>query len=71
MTEEEIAIYDAGFPLELQIEHLKQNLSDTDYHILKLAEGAISLVECAGIIAQRKAWRKQINEIEERIKKGE
>ncbi len=71
MTEEEKAKFNFKLPPELRVAELKQNLADTDYHILKLAEGSISLVDCAKIIAQRRAWRKEINELEEKIAKGE
>lgn len=48
-----------------RIEELKRNLADTDYNILKIVEGAATLVECADIIKQRAQWRKEINELEE------
>lgn len=46
------------------INELKQKLSDTDYRILKIVEGAATLTECAEIIRQRAEWRKKINELE-------
>ena len=71
MTEEEIANLNVGLPRDVQIAQLKQNLADTDYIIIKKEEGAITPEECADIIAQRKAWRKRINELEAEIEKGE
>lgn len=47
-----------------QIAELKQKLQDTDFHILKIVEGAATLTECAEIIAKRASWRKEINELE-------
>lgn len=47
-----------------RIAELKQFLRDSDYHILKIVEGATTLKECAEIIAKRMLWRKEINELE-------
>lgn len=43
---------------------LKQFLADTDYVALKIAEGSATASEYADVIAQRKAWRAEINELE-------
>lgn len=48
-----------------RIEELKGLLQSTDYMILKVVEGATTLVEIAETIKKRAAWRKEINEIEE------
>ena len=53
---------------ELRIAELKANLFDTDYNILKIVEGASTISEMAGVIKQRAAWRKEINELERDIK---
>lgn len=71
MTEEEINATKVELPPELRIADLKQNLADTDYKIIKMAEGESTLEECSEIIALRKAWRKEINELEERTGKGD
>lgn len=47
-----------------RIAELKQNLANTDYIIIKLAEDAASRDEYADQLAQRAAWRKEINELE-------
>lgn len=47
-----------------RIAELKQQLLNTDYHILKIVEGAATLKECAEVIAKRAAWRREINELE-------
>lgn len=54
-----------------RITELKNLLFETDYHILKIVEGAAMLSECKEIIAQRAQWRKEINELEEQLKEGE
>ena len=48
----------------IRIEELKQMLQDTDYHILKVVEGALTLADCEEIMAKRASWRKEINELE-------
>lgn len=50
-----------------RIEELKQKLQDTDFHILKIIEGATTLTDCAEIISKRASWRKEINELEIKI----
>ena len=64
---EEVQIYEVNDEekiIESKIEQLKLNLSNSDYKILKIVEGASTLQECAEIIAQRAKWRKEINELE-------
>ena len=48
----------------VQIDQLKRQLSDTDYAVIKIAEGAATAEEYAAIIAQRQAWRAEINQLE-------
>lgn len=52
---------------ERRIAELKVNLFNTDYNILKIVEGASTISEMAGVIKQRAAWRKEINELERDI----
>lgn len=59
MPEEEYTI-----PVELQIQELKQKLSETDYIACKIAEGVAAAEEYAGMIQQRQEWRKEINKLE-------
>lgn len=54
--------------MNMRIGELKGFLFDTDYNILKIIEGATTLQECAGVIAKRAAWRKEINELEEKLR---
>ena len=49
---------------EEHIAELKQKLSDTDYIACKIAEGAATKEEYAEILAQRQAWREEINNLE-------
>lgn len=50
---------------EIEITYLKQRLAETDYVIIKIAEGVSTAIEYADIIEQRQAWRAEINELEE------
>lgn len=53
---------------EIKIAELKMKLSETDYHIIKVVEGAMALEDCADVIAQRAEWRREINELEETLR---
>lgn len=47
-----------------RISQLKRQLADTDYAIIKIAEGASTAEEYADVIARRQAWRAEINQLE-------
>lgn len=47
-----------------RISQLKRQLSDTDYAVIKIAEGAATPDEYAEVIAQRQEWRAEINQLE-------
>lgn len=47
-----------------RIAELKQMLADTDYVVIKIAEGSATKEDYADVIAQRKAWRAEIRELE-------
>ena len=47
-----------------RIDELKKQLADTDYLAIKFAEGELTAEEFAPMKAQRKAWRAEINELE-------
>lgn len=49
---------------ESRISELKRQLADTDYAVIKIAEGAATAEEYADVIALRQAWRAEINELE-------
>lgn len=54
-----------------RISELKHFLQETDYNILKVVEGAMTLEDCAEVIAKRSSWRKEINELEVAISQTE
>jgi hypothetical protein len=43
---------------------LKAKLQDTDYVVIKIAEGEATQEEYAEVLANRKAWRVEINELQ-------
>lgn len=47
-----------------RIRLLKRQLAETDYITAKIAEGSATAADYAEKIAQRKAWRKEISELE-------
>lgn len=49
---------------QARIAELKRNLADTDYIACKIAEGAATREDYADVIAQRQAWRDEINRLE-------
>ena len=50
---------------QARIAELKRLLADSDYAIIKIAEGSATAEEYADLIAQRKLWRKEINILDE------
>lgn len=51
-----------------RIHELKVNLRKTDYMAIKFAEGELTGTGYATTQAQRRAWRAEINALEEEIK---
>lgn len=49
---------------EREILMLKAKLRNTDYTVIKIAEGVATVEEYADVIAQRDTWRARINELE-------
>ena len=47
-----------------RIAELKKKLSDTDYVVIKIAEGAATAKEYAEVITNRQKWREEINALE-------
>lgn len=47
-----------------KIDTLKSKLAATDYVVIKIAEGVATTEDYADVIADREAWRKEINELE-------
>lgn len=54
--------------LQFKIAILIDKLSATDYQAIKFAEGEMTAEEFAPIREQRRAWRVEINLLEEQIK---
>jgi len=49
---------------EVRVRLLKKMLADTDYVAAKISEGSATREEYAGVIADRQAWREEINLLE-------
>lgn len=47
-----------------RIVELKQLLADTDYVVIKIAEGEATQEEYAEVLANRKLWREEINSLQ-------
>lgn len=60
-----IAAIKAAEDKQKQITDLKEKLTETDYAVIKIAEGAATKEEYAKIIASRAAWRAEINALQE------
>lgn len=58
-------LYNSYELAQRRIAELKQMLSDTDYCVIKIAEGSAERSEYQHVIDQREAWRAEINELEE------
>ena len=54
-----------------RIAELKRMLSETDYIALKIAEGSATKKEYSEKIAQRQAWRTEINDLESELENVE
>lgn len=48
---------------QARVEELKAKLSETDYVVIKIAEGEATQEEYAEVLANRKSWRTEINEL--------
>ncbi len=57
--------YTPGELARRRIEQLKESLRSTDYLILKVVEGAVTLSQITETVKNRAAWRKEIKELEE------
>lgn len=47
-----------------RIQELKLNLYNTDYVVIKIAEGEATTDEYSDVLSKRKAWRAEINQLE-------
>ena len=50
-----------------ELDELKRKLSETDYVVVKIAEGVATADEYSDVISQRAEWRSRINEIQKEI----
>ena len=57
---------DEAEKISWKIDELKKFLSGTDYVVIKIAEGEADSEAYSSILAERKAARKEINELEQR-----
>lgn len=62
-TEEQSAWIELHKTPEVKIAELKVKLAETDYAIIKMAEGAATAADYADLISQRQAWREEINQL--------
>jgi len=53
--------------IEARIAELKGKLSETDYVVIKIAEGEATESEYADVLANRKAWREEINRLQKEL----
>lgn len=49
---------------QARINELKAKLSETDYIVIKIAEGEATPEEYSEVLANRKAWREEINKLQ-------
>ncbi|WP_277030574.1 hypothetical protein [Turicimonas muris] len=54
-----------------EVRELKAKLSETDYAVIKIAEGAANTEEYSEVITQRESWRARINELEAQLAEEE
>jgi hypothetical protein len=53
--------------IQAEITQLKDNLAETDYVAIKIAEGAATADDYADVLAQRQEWRDRINALEKEL----
>ena len=67
MSDEDKKAHDERVAEELKqarISELKDKLQETDYIVIKIAEGEATVEDYTEVLANRKAWRAEINELE-------
>lgn len=50
-----------------QINRLKHKLAETDYCVIKIAEGEATVEEYSQVLEQRRSWRVEINQLESEL----
>lgn len=63
----EVDIPDDELPADIRIMLLKQKLEDTNEIVLGILEGTATAEEYADVLADRKRWREEINELEKSV----
>lgn len=64
LDKERLAQLEAEAQAAERIAELREMLAATDYVAAKIAEGSATHEEYANVIARRRAWRAEINELE-------
>ena len=49
---------------QIRISELKTKLAETDYVVIKIAEGEASKMDYVDVLVNRRAWREEIRELE-------
>lgn len=65
---EEKARIDKENAIGLEISALQNNLANTDYVVIKIAEGVATEKDYADVLKDRAEWRARINELEGELK---
>lgn len=63
--EEQIKNWDLNLKSQKRIAQLKEQLEASDYTVIKIAEGVATHSEYEEILAKRKNWREEINQLEQ------
>lgn len=63
----EVEIPEDELPIDMRLTLLKQKLTDSDYVVIKIAEGVSKAEDYADVLADRKRWREEINELEKSV----
>ena len=53
--------------IQAEITQLKDNLAETDYVAIKIAEGAATAENYDDVLVQRQEWRDRINALEKEL----
>lgn len=53
--------------IQAEITQLKENLAETDYVAIKIAEGAANADDYVDVLVQRQEWRDRINALEKEL----
>jgi uncharacterized UPF0160 family protein len=62
-----IQVYTKKEYCQRQINELKDKLTETDYVVIKIAEGVSDASDYQEVLDNRKEWREKINELEKEV----